>query len=122
VQGGRERNKSIALTLTGDMKVVAAVALDDTIGPQADHLAETKAGIREESDDELVAFTRGDIFDPLHFLPRQHIDELSMRAGQSCLDELDGAGSSCPGEELVERADVHDDRLPGQWAFLPALD
>lgn len=80
MQERREWNKSIALALTGDMKVVAAVALDDAIGTQPDHLAETKAGIREESDDELVAFTRGDIFDPLHFLPR-HIDELSMRAG-----------------------------------------
>jgi len=37
----RERNKPIALSLPGDMKVVVAVALDDVIGQQADHLAET---------------------------------------------------------------------------------
>jgi hypothetical protein len=122
MQGGRERNKPITLALTDDMKVLVALAIDDALWSQANQLAQTKAGVSEDADDEPVAFTTSHVLDPLYFLPRKHVDEPSVPTRLARLEVLDSACASCPGKELVDGADVGDDGLPGQQTFLPALE
>jgi hypothetical protein len=69
VESGRDRHKSITPAFAGHLKVVPAVAVDKTVWPQSDELAEPNAGISEEGDDELVAFSRSNVFDQVHFSP-----------------------------------------------------
>jgi len=59
VQRRRDRDKPITLTLARDVKVVPAVAVYDASRPETEQLSKTNAGLGEEPDDELVAFTPG---------------------------------------------------------------